>query len=55
MCPFTVDRPIMLQRWERLTFVHWSFDADTVQQLVPEWLQVETFDGAAWVGVGWAP
>jgi uncharacterized protein len=50
-CPFTIEHPIMAQRWERLTFVHWSFDPPTVQQLVPEWLQVETFDGAAWVGV----
>ena len=41
----------MTQRWERLTFVHWSFRPDAVQQLVPEWLQVETFDGAAWVGL----
>jgi uncharacterized protein YqjF (DUF2071 family) len=41
----------MTQRWERLTFVHWSFDASIVQQLVPDWLEVETFDGAAWVGV----
>ena len=50
-CPFTIEHPIMAQRWERLTFVHWSFDPPTVQQLLPEWLQVETFDGAAWVGV----
>jgi uncharacterized protein YqjF (DUF2071 family) len=50
-CPFTVDRPVMTQRWERLTFVHWSFDASCVRQLLPEWLEVETFDGAAWVGV----
>ena len=50
-CPFTIDHPIMAQRWERLTFVHWSFDPPAVQRLVPEWLQVETFDGAAWVGV----
>jgi uncharacterized protein YqjF (DUF2071 family) len=49
-CPFTIDRPIMSQRWERLTFLHWSFDPSTVQRLVPEWLHVETFDGAAWVG-----
>ena len=41
----------MLHRWERLTFVHWSFDAATVQRLLPDWLQVETFDGAAWVGL----
>jgi uncharacterized protein YqjF (DUF2071 family) len=41
----------MLQRWERLTFVHWQFDAATVQRVVPEHLTVETFDGAAWVGL----
>jgi uncharacterized protein YqjF (DUF2071 family) len=49
-CPFIIDHPIMSQRWERLTFLHWSFDPSTVQRLVPEWLRVETFDGAAWVG-----
>ncbi len=41
----------MSQRWERLTFVHWSFDPVDVQRLVPEWLTVETLDGAAWVGL----
>jgi hypothetical protein len=51
VCPFTIDHPIMLQRWERLTFVHWSFDPSTVQRLLPEWLQVETFEGVAWVGL----
>ena len=50
-CPFTVERPVMTQRWERLTFVHWSFEPSAVQRLVPEWLEVETFDGVAWVGV----
>ena len=25
-CPFTVDAPVMRQRWERLTFVHWSYE-----------------------------
>jgi uncharacterized protein len=51
VCPYTIDHPIMLHRWERLTFVHWSFEPSIVQHLLPEWLQVETFDGAAWVGL----
>jgi uncharacterized protein YqjF (DUF2071 family) len=51
VCPFTIDRPTMLQRWERLTFVHWSFDPPSVQCLLPDWLRVETLDGAAWVGL----
>jgi uncharacterized protein YqjF (DUF2071 family) len=46
-----VDRPIMSQRWERLTFLHWPFDPADVQRLIPDWLQVETYDGAAWVGL----
>jgi uncharacterized protein len=50
-CPFTVDRPVMRQRWERLTFLHWAFDPAAVQRLLPDSLQVDTFGGAAWVGL----
>ena len=50
-CPFTVDRPIMRQRWERLTFLHWRFEAAEVQRLLPGGLETETCDGAAWVGL----
>jgi uncharacterized protein len=50
-CPFTIDRPVMRQRWERLTFLHWAFEPAVVQRLLPEGLQVDTFDGAAWVGL----
>jgi uncharacterized protein len=50
-CPFTVDRPVMRQRWERLTFVHWSYDPAVVQRLLPPHLTADTFDGAAWVGL----
>jgi uncharacterized protein YqjF (DUF2071 family) len=50
-CPFTVDRPVMRQRWERLAFLHWPFDPEAVQRLVPAGLRVETHGGAAWVGL----
>jgi len=50
-CPFTVDRPIMRQRWDRLTFLHWPYEADAVQRLLPAGLEAETFDGAAWVSL----
>jgi len=50
-CPFTIDRPVMLQRWERLTFLHWPFDPAVVQRLLPDGLRVDAFDGAAWVGL----
>jgi uncharacterized protein YqjF (DUF2071 family) len=51
VCPFTVDKPVMRQRWERLTFLHWSYDPAVVQRLLPGGLSVDTFGGAAWVGL----
>jgi uncharacterized protein len=50
-CPFIVQAPVMLQRWERLTFLHWSYDPATVQQVLPSWLRADTYDGVAWVGL----
>ena len=50
-CPFTIARPVMRQRWERLTFLHWRFPAAAVQRLLPAGLEAETCDGAAWVGL----
>ena len=50
-CPFVIERPVMTHRWMKLTFLHWRFDVDLVQRLVPAPLRVESFDGAAWVGL----
>jgi uncharacterized protein len=41
----------MVHWWDDLTFVHWRFDPAVVQRLLPKGLTVETFDGAAWVGL----
>ena len=49
--PETIERPVMLQRWDDLTFLHWPYAPETVAQLLPPGLQVDTIDGAAWVGV----
>jgi uncharacterized protein YqjF (DUF2071 family) len=43
--------PVMRQRWERLTFLHWPFEPAVVQALLPQSLQVDTFGGTAWVGL----
>ncbi len=51
VCPFTVDKPVMRQRWERLAFLHWPYDPDAVQRLLPGGLTVDTFGGVAWVGL----
>ncbi len=41
----------MAQRWDLLTFLHWDFDPEVVQRLLPADLMVDTFDGRAWVGL----
>lgn len=50
-CPFEIDRPVMSHRWGNLTFVHWRFPIGDVQRLLPDGLEVEAFDGSAWVGL----
>jgi uncharacterized protein len=50
-CPFRIDRPVMRQRWDRLTFLHWRFQPDDVARLLPDGLEPELFDGVAWVGL----
>lgn len=49
--PRTVGRPIMLQGWHSLASLHWRYDPEVVQRLLPDGFQVDTFDGSAWVGV----
>ena len=56
----------MVQRWNDVVFLHWRFEPDVVQRLLPAGVEVDTFDGSAWVGLvpfhmdalgvaGWAP
>ncbi len=41
----------MTQRWNDLLFAHWPLPAATLAALLPEGLQVDTFQGSAWLGV----
>jgi len=50
-CPAPVVRPIMKQQWQELAYVHWQYDPSVVQALLPKGLEVDTFDGSAWVGL----
>jgi len=43
--------PVMFQRWVQLLFLHWSISPDIVQMTLPHGLQVDTFEGNAWVGI----
>jgi uncharacterized protein len=42
---------IMRQKWRELTFVHWRFPPEAVRPLVPPDLELDLFDGAAYVGL----
>jgi uncharacterized protein YqjF (DUF2071 family) len=41
----------MAQTWDDLLFAHWRVPAEDVARLVPQGLEVDQFDGSAWVGV----
>lgn len=44
--------PVVLhQRWEQLLFLHWKWDVATVQDSLPPGLTVDSYDGAAWLGL----
>jgi len=39
------------QTWVDLAFLHWRIDADVLRPLVPAELELQTFDGAAYLGI----
>lgn len=49
--PQMIERPIMLQGWKDLTYIHWAYEPAAVQRNLPPGLVVDTFDGSAWVGL----
>lgn len=50
-CPEPVTRAVMVQQWQDLTYIHWRYDPDEVKALLPAGVEVDTFDGSAWVGL----
>ena len=44
-------RPVMRQIWRHLAFLHWRVTIDDLRGLVPRELDVDLFDGAAYVGI----
>ena len=42
---------IMVQRWHDLLFAHWALPPDQIRPLIPPELELDTFEGKAWVGV----
>jgi uncharacterized protein YqjF (DUF2071 family) len=43
--------PLMFQQWRHLLFLHWAVNAEVVQRTLPKGLQIDLFEGKAWIGV----
>jgi uncharacterized protein YqjF (DUF2071 family) len=50
-CPTPVKFAVMKQKWMNLAYVHWDYDPEVMQALLPPELTVDTYDGRAWVGL----
>ena len=45
-------RPVtMVQRWARLSFLHWPFAPERVASILPAGLDLDIIEGSAWVGL----
>lgn len=42
---------VMQQEWLDLAFIHWRVDPALLRQFVPASLEIDVFDGSAWIGV----
>ncbi len=49
--PDPVVRPLLIHEWSELALVHWRYPPAEVQRLLPPGLEVDTFDGSAWIGL----
>jgi uncharacterized protein YqjF (DUF2071 family) len=49
--PLPSGRWAMTQRWNDLLFAHWPVPAASLTPLLPEGLDVDTFQGSAWLGI----
>lgn len=51
VCKRPPGPPLMRQQWEKLLFMHWSLPFDLLRPLVPPQLEIDSFDGQAWIGL----
>src|ERR1700674_1035433 len=49
--PLPAGQAVMTQSWPDLLFAHWPVDAEKLRALIPERLEIDTFDGRAWLAV----
>jgi hypothetical protein len=41
----------MKQCWGKLLFMHWPIDVELLRSMIPHRLEIDTFEGQAWIGV----
>ncbi|MDQ4097591.1 MAG: DUF2071 domain-containing protein [Actinomycetota bacterium] len=46
-----VRLPASRQEWRTMTFLHWSYDVSLVRPLVPSRVELDTWEGKAWVSM----
>jgi uncharacterized protein YqjF (DUF2071 family) len=43
--------PLMYQNWGSLLFIHWAVPVASLRPVIPARLEVDTFDGMAWLAI----
>jgi len=43
--------PVLRGGWLTISFLHWRHDPDVIQAMLPDGLEVDTYDGSAWVSM----
>ncbi len=46
-----VRLPVLFQSWRQVAFLHWRYEPDTVQRLLPPGLTCDVVDGSAWISL----
>lgn len=50
-CSMPSKKWIMRQSWKNLIFVHWPLNPERLRMHIPPSLQIDTFNGSAWLGI----
>lgn len=43
--------PVLHQRWSQLVFMHWAYTPDAIRPLLPASIELDLFEGTAWVSL----
>jgi uncharacterized protein YqjF (DUF2071 family) len=43
--------PLSVQRWDRLTFLHWRYPPEALSRRLPGGLTLDTYEGSGWVSM----